>query len=1120
MHAVDPAINATVTASAGSGKTWLLVSRLLRLLLEGHNPGGILALTFTRKAAAEMQQRLAERLRELATADDARLEELLAQIELTPTPALSQRARTLYEAHQYCDYPVRAQTFHSFCQDILARFPLEADVPPGFNLIENETGLKNQALQALLDDAALNPQSERAQDLQQLMQTCGGYSALKSALDRFLSQRSDWWAYTLGEQNPADTALHRLEQQLHIRIQDDPSVEFFTLRADMLRFAALLRKKNNTSDIKHADNIESALATKIEDENIFQTLRSSFLTSNNTIIVQGRKDSAAMRKALGADTDTFLGLNESLGEACLRALDQLNAHNILRLNQGWYRCGEYFLQHYQTLKRELRMLDFADLEWRTYILLQHADNAHWVQYKLDQRIDHILVDEFQDTNPTQWQLLLPLLQELAAGDVERARSAFLVGDEKQSIYSFRRAKPELQSRAAHWMQEHLHSQAFPLNDSWRSSPAIIEFVNALFEQAELHQYLPDFPQHGTNKKNLPGVVEIFAAIEKEKADDAPATASLRNPLQQPRADSTSQHYFEGQQIAARIRELIDRHTAVGEGDAARAMTYNDIFILLRRRTHVADYEQALRDAGIPYIGADRGTLLDCIEISDMQALLDTLLTPFDNLALAQVLKSPLFSASDDDLMQLAACNRNESLWIHRLATLHTELNDDHPLRRAHDCITRWRALADRIPVHDLLDRIYHESSLLARYDAAAPPALRPRVRANLIRFLEMALELDSGRYPSLTHFLQTLRELREQNRDQPDEAPMASGEPRVRIMTIHASKGLEAPVVFVADTINKEKSHDSLSALVDWPVDSTTPRHIQLLPAGGSKNLDTVSEQFLQQQRHTRQRELCHLLYVAVTRAKQFLYISGCKPGNTSDLDWHTPAMQAVNTLRAPQSDGPMMFQRGTITTATPATRPAPAVIDLRLPEIKLTGAVAASVAPSKTAVHATTTNDEDGQVRGQLIHRALDLMTRDKPFTPAQTALTLCTEFLLSEDDALVRECLDIAATVIGDEKFATIFHPDTTFQARNEVSIGYTLQGKHVSGTIDRLLIGKNEIWIIDYKTHRVNASQLDALVMQYTSQLGFYAQGVRQAWPQHQVKALLLFTHSKELREVNYE
>lgn len=1123
MSAISPQINATVTASAGSGKTWLLVSRILRLMLAGQAPGGILALTFTRKAASEMQQRLALRLYELATVDDATLDKLLVQLELQPTTQIRTTARALYQQHQYCDFPLRAQTFHAFCQDILARFPLEADVPPGFALLDNETLLKNQAREALFNEAARNMQGDLAQQLQDLMQACGGYEQLKKVLDAFINQRSDWWAFSNGITNPAEFANENLLAKLDLDLNGQPLLDCFTTKTleQLDSFMSLLALHPIATNLKIVDALRGLLAKPVDDTS-FAVIQKCFLTekgeARKTI-----KDSKTLRAKLGDHTDTLLQLNTVLTARVINAIEMHRRRQTWQLNQHWYYCGVHFLQLYQNLKRDMRLLDFTDLEWKTFQLLRDPDNAHWVQYKLDQRIDHLLIDEFQDTNPTQWQLLLPLLQEMAAGDSERSRSVFLVGDEKQSIYSFRRAKPELQAIASNWLHDNLGAQSFPLNKSWRSSPAIIEFVNALFAQDDMRAMLPDFPDHGTNKPDLPGEVMVLPAIQATSEEittppDEGTKTALRNPLHQPREEPQNLHDLEGRQIAQQIRQLVANKMTVQAEHGARAIQYDDIFILLRKRTHVAAYEKALRDAGIPYIGANRGSLLECIEVDDMLALLDTLLTPFNNLALAQVLKSPLFGADDEDLMRLAA-HKTTPLWIDRLAELAPELDEQHPLHRAHESLNNWSSLADRIPVHDLLDRIYHESQFIERYVASSPDSLKPRVRANLIRFLEMALDLDSGRYPSLMHFLLHIRELQQQERDAPDEAPMQTLDARVKIMTIHASKGLEAPVVFLADTINIDSNRDTLSALVEWPAQQERPTHIQLIPTSDLR--DSISNQYLEIQKRTEAQEQMHLLYVAVTRAKQCLYVSGCRPDRQASTDWYTPVETALRTLN-PASEaaawryGELLASSENITS--PATIATPVLPAFYFNNVSPVERVMSPSHSSDSSDSTDKSGDADGQQRGIIIHRALELLSRQPAWSIEQTRQALCSEMMLSADHELITEAMTETQALINDPAFNTLFFPDTHIRARNECSLSYKTDQGQVIGTIDRLLISDNEILIVDYKTHRVSAAETAALAAEYRSQLRYYADGARMAWPGRVVKTVLVFTYCRQIVEVD--
>src|SRR5581483_8222548 len=336
------------------------------------------------------------------------------------------------------------------------------------------------------------------------------------------------------------------------------------------------------------------------------------------------------------------------------------------------------------------------------------------------------------------------------------------------------------------------------------------------------------------------------------------------------------HRREGGLIAARIKSLVG--TTVESGSAARPLAYHDVVILLRDRTHAAAYETALRAADIPYVGADRGAFTRCLEIRDLVHLLTLLSSPNDDVALASVLRSPIFAATDHDLAALAAVEPTLT-WYQRLLQIEGHAVDG-ALGRARRLLPGWKALADRIPVHDLLDRIYYEADVVARYESAAPPHLKTRVVANLHRLLTLALDVDSGRFPSLTRFLNRLAVL---TADDSDAAGLLVDENRgaVRIMTIHAAKGLEAPVVFLANAAQALGPRDrGMRALVEWPTEDPCPRHFHLI--GNKDTLDDVSRAVLARHELAARREEANLLYVALTRAKQALYVSGCEPNRDS----------------------------------------------------------------------------------------------------------------------------------------------------------------------------------------------------------------------------------------------
>ncbi|MDX9767106.1 MAG: 3'-5' exonuclease, partial [Ectothiorhodospiraceae bacterium] len=765
----------------------------------------------------------------------------------------------------------------------------------------------------------------------------------------------------------------------------------------------------------------------------------------------------------------------------------------------------------QRIKTERRLLDFADLEWRAYRLLVSGDNALWVQYKLDRRIDHLLIDEFQDTNPTQWQLVLPLLEELAAGDPERARSVFLVGDAKQSIYGFRRANPEVQKTAAAWLDERLGGGEHRLDASRRSSPAIIDVVNRIFGEGPLHDALPDFETHDTHLKALWGRFELLPLVTPDgQPDTTPDTRpALRDPLREPRPDPDEDlHHEEGRRIAARIRELVATGTVIGEGDRARTLDYGDVFILTRSRTHIGAIERALHEAGIPYLSADRGTLLEHLEIRDLEALLRILITPFDDLALAQVLKSPLFGADDADLERIATTQGKG--WYERLRTLAEHLPDDHRLAIAAARLARWRELAGHLPVHDLLDRIFLEGDVPARYQTGSSEENAPRVAANLGRFLELALEVDSGRYPSLVHFLWRLRTLRDAGQEAPDAPPLRGAGRRVRLLTIHASKGLEAPVVFLVDSAGVNRNNrDTHTALVDWPADAARPRLIQLVQRSAER--DRTSAERLDRAQTARQREEANLLYVALTRARQVLIVSG---SGREPAGWYGQIHERLTDFLPEDDAGRWVHERNAMPPAASTETVVPREIDVPPALARPMFADASgNVAPSATAGGVEV--DEDALARGIAIHRLLEWLSDGVPATEAALRLMLGME--TAPDPRALDEWLTEATATRESPALAELFDPARFERAWNEVPLLYSDGARRVHGSIDRLIDDGDRLLIVDYKTHRIGAGAEDAVAARYHEALALYARGVQRLWPQRRVETALVFTATRRLVNV---
>jgi ATP-dependent helicase/nuclease subunit A len=1162
---LDPASNTVVQASAGTGKTRLLTNRIIRLLLAGNAPGSILAISFTRKAAAQIHERVAQYLLEMAAADEERLNVMLADLGAPLDAQTRITGRGLYERVLTSVYELRTSTFHAFCQELLQRFALEAGVPPGFDVYEASGEVETAAWRALDRELQQEPNGLAARCMDHLYDYFGGPQYARAILITFLDHRSDWWAYVEEHSDPVAFAIEQLQICLDTALEDDPIRDFFSdteLTKSLSRYASIIVAHPIKTHVNRKDAIERALRFESPSEDAFNLIKDEFLTSDGRIRVF--KSSQALESKIGFDgLSLIIELHDQIARRVLATLDRVQRATLLKLSRSWYVCGQRLLHHYQGLKRARGLLDFADLEWNAYRLLSSGRHAEWIQYKLDQRIDHLLIDEFQDTNPTQWHLLSPLLREMASGDPERRRSVFIVGDEKQSVYRFRRADPKLFGVARDWLVHNMDAQVIEQNVSRRSSPAIIRLVNAVFEPdpnntqadgAAPDQYLvPDFRHHDSEHEHRWGLVELLPLIEAParpepaNSDRSSEIKSLRNPVEQPRlVDEDQRHGHEGAVIAAKIREMIGAIEIERDNGTRSPMAYADCLILLRDRTHANAYEDALRRAGIPYIGIGRGGFPEYLEVRDLIHLLTLLVSPNDDLALAAILRSPIFSAGDEDLMSLAAMS-SPTTWLERLLSLdHAGAPPHSPLPRAARLLRKWIGLADRMPVHDLLDRVYCEGDVIGRYLSAVDWHLRARVESNLKRFLELALEVDSGRYPGIRRFLSRLKALTAKESDGPDHG---EGEANfVRLLTIHAAKGIEAPVVFLADTARDSANRSTAQrALVDWPAEAERPRVMYLL--GRSGELDETSRALLAQDQKQAQREESNLLYVALTRARQVLCISGCEP-RRGGRGWYgfieSRLRQAFVQEHAGKDgsnrakpdgahDGPkqtIAFEHGERVrplAPIPVTHPAPIRVEPALTKRLRVSASQADVNPSRTIIAADppsspATDAELGESpeqqladtaprgardRGILIHAILDGLTGGDTRTSIKTRLRTTWAPLVG--DAAFESCWTEACRVVDDPALSELFDSTHHELARNELPILYRNDdGQDVFGRIDRVTITHGDVILVEYKTvAHATPDNAPVLARPHVSQLRLYAEGIRKIWPNKKLRAVIIFT-----------
>lgn len=1133
MNAVTNSQSIIIEASAGSGKTYQLINHLVVLLLNGANPANIVAITFTRKAASEMQSRLQERLYTLATVNDVELHAELESLNYTINPALISKARSLYEEVLFSPQSVRCTTFHSFCQEILKRFPFEAEVPPGFELSEQTYLFKQQAWSNLMDECEQgnSPSTKSAVDF---LFNEFGLNTTKDLLNNFINQRSDWWAWTQHANNPVGLAISKMQDAFQVDPTQNPIQDFFeqeTLEKILDKFIPYLLPLKAAKYGQCAENIGFARDIEKSFDERLSFIRMAFLTAAGT--PRSLKASNDMKKLFGdSGTDDFISIHVEMCRRLEELTDAINLIDNYNINKQWYIAGAAYLTHYQQTKFSLRQLDFTDLEWQTYCLLTKSQHALWVQYKLDSRIDHLLIDEFQDTNPIQWRLLQPLIEEFNHQQhTENDKSVLLVGDTKQSIYRFRRAEPKLFPIASSVIDESFNSTRMQLNSSWRSSPAVINFVNKVFSETVLGNAIGDFPLHQTQLTNLSGCVTLLEyPVLPEVDDNEKSKTCFRNPLLQPRLDKINIHQIEAEKIAEKIHELINSDTTVTVGGLDRNIQFQDIIILLRNRTHAADYEKALHKQHIPFVGSERGTLLECLEVSDIIMLLNWLITPFNNVALASILRSPLFSISDETLIKIAQVNskiKGQSNWFNKIEYLATQKEHDSQLKRAVSMLSHWKEIATLIPVHDLLDVIYNEADVLKQYYTAYPAHLKSRTQANLTRLIELALEIDSGRYPSLQQFIAHIQHLKTLPNEAPDTPAASSDKNRVQVMTIHASKGLEAPVIFMAnaDAGNDDTDKYTYKPIIDWPAEQEKPNLIVL--SNNKKRRDKITASLLENDSLAQQRETANLFYVAITRARQYLFISAAKQ-TKSETDWYSLIGKCYSINMTDKKEAILehyMTQAQNNIKIKPITSQTKnnALIDSQLNNTIKVNTIFNNIEPSISPSQISEDNNisknksnesntqSDATNRGIIIHAILESINNNPLVKKIECKNTIGSDVSNNDWDEYWNEVQQVLAM----DDFSFIF--DTKKHAYNEVSISYLDNGVTVYGIIDRLVISDEIIYIIDYKTHQtVNSKNITEYSQRYQAQLAHYQQAAQRLWPTHKIQSYLLFTHSRLLHQ----
>lgn len=1069
--ACDPARTVVVEACAGSGKTWLLVARMLRLLLAGTAPSELLAITFTRKAAQEMRERLLQLLHELALKPDEDVRKLLLErgIGEDELPRVFPAARRLYDRVLSSPQSLSIDTFHSWFARLVQIAPLASGVPHGYTLTESNGELRADAYSRFMQSLNDEEHKDAREALLRLYQMAGDWNA-RRLLDAFVEKRAEWWA--IAQDDPA-APLELLRGMCgqdglvdaRLALWDDEAL------LGRVKQVAWLLGRGSAVNQKRAVAIETAVTAGASMDAFDALCNEFFNDAGEPRKNQKTKDlTKAIEQNLGVDginafDDEFVEIGEELKQLRKRSCERL----VLEMNEALFTAGSALLEQYQAVKAEQRVFDFGDLEWHAYRLLTDADHAAYLQSRLDSRYRHILLDEFQDTNPLQWSIVRAWLA--AYGDDTQKPSVFIVGDPKQSIYRFRRAEPRVFAAARDMLCE-LGADVLRTNQTRRNATVVVDVLNESFGGNPI--FAPQTTLGGDG-----GVVWRLPLIRNAaKAEEPDAAFTLRDPLTTPREEEEdARRLDEGRAVARAIRQSMREMAASGD----RPASWSDVMLLVKKRTYLSAYESALREAGIPFVSDKRGGLLESLEVADLIALLSFLITPGDNQSLAHVLKSPIFEASDDDLIALA--KRSETTWWLRMQASVADCASP-AIGRAAALLQQWLDAAPHLPVHDLLDLILHQGQLVERYAQAAQPVVRAQVLGNIAAFTELALNLDAGRYPSLPKFIDALRLLKNgAENEAPDEATVDAAVDAVRILTIHSAKGLEASIVVLVDANHSEPARDDLGILCDWPQDADAPTHFSCF--GRSQERGAARDALFAAEEGFKRQEDWNLLYVAITRAKKILIVSGVAGarGTLDDGTIEGSWYHRLHVAPAVESDIPHE-QADALVELSPGKEFSVAVFDP--PPLPVQQQDPAEKQARTLAI------DE-----GVALHALLERLTQ-RPVWPIEVPDAEQLARWLRCTNGVAATVRERALLILSRPELEVFFNPTHFQTAHNELEV---MNGNE-SLRFDRAVVCDDLVWILDYKR-----DLLDSERAAYQDQLRRYRDAAQHVFPGKTLRTALI-------------
>jgi ATP-dependent helicase/nuclease subunit A len=1132
-RASDPASSAFVSANAGSGKTHVLVQRVIRLLLNGVTPEKILCITFTKAAAANMAERVFSTLGHWVTLDDTELDAAIRDAGIArPDADLRMRARELFACALETPGGLKVQTIHALCTRLLQQFPFEANVPARFAVLDDrdQNEMMERANLAVLLEASRDPESATGRALDIAMASAADVT-FKDVVREACLSRDRFMAWT-DSAGSADAAAEQMAAALGVdafepiedverEIVDGPHLP----RSRWTEVAAIL-DTGNKSDQDQAIRLRDALVftgSVQVDEYL-----GVFLTDERA----PRK--SVLTKKFSDNNSAVARLFDLEGQRIAPLIERRRAVTTRDRTQALLAIATAAAANYRREKQERGLLDYDDLIDKTLELLNRVSSG-WVHYKLDRGVDHVLIDEAQDTSPRQWDIVAHIISEFTSGEGARdgvIRTIFAVGDEKQSIFSFQGAAPrEFDSRRRglerKFIDAGLKFDPVSFTYSFRSGAAILQSVDHVFRDQTIYRSIHAenaYPVHETLADAGPSLIELWELQLPDTKQDIEGWRAPFDGLAQ-----TSPEVRLAKRIQAEIQRLVEGGTMTGHAGKRRLLRYGDMLVLVRRRGSAFDAViQALKHANIPVAGADRLKLTEHIAIIDLMNLADALLLPQDDLALAVALKSPLFGLSDDDLFKLA-WQRKGSL---RQALDHYAVTDGKfrdAVKRLDICERRFKTETPFAFYAWLLGGDGGRKRILRRLGHEANDALD--------EFLELALGYERKAPASLQGFMAWLR-----TADLEVKRDMEISRDEVRVMTVHGAKGLEAPVVFLVDTTSSPSDTQRLK-LIHLPRGNAAPHAPDVVVWAGKKADDPVAvaaarAAMLGDTEH----EYRRLLYVAMTRAADRLIVGGCMPGNMNTVrkfSWYDLIVKGLGNsgLQLQEIETPdgaiKRYSRPEDVTAGTTAAAAPATIaPAALPAWLRTSAPAEFPAddllrpsdPAEEENHRVRTGESiqlraGALQRGTLVHRLLQSL----PDVATERRRDAALKYLARNADGWTdgdRAALaEAVLALIGDSRFAAVFAAGS----RAEVSIAGSLERAGsppalVSGQIDRLVVSPDEVLIVDFKTNHAPPKLAAEAPPTYLRQLALYRAVLQKLYPQLPVRAALLWTERPELMEIS--